>query len=218
MKKCKYCGNLTENKNNFCPSCSANEFYNVCSNCGQVFEGGMFCMNCGTKVGVEPKVCPNCKNTYTTNACPQCGYMPEKAPAQPTQPTTQQPETAQTKPESPKKQSKSSALLGLLALGLIVFAIVSLISDGLVSFFTDDDNKKSVTITMDEYEEIEVGMSYDDVVEIVGGKGELKNENGKGTDFHTEMYRYEGKDKRSYASLYFINGTLRTKSQLGLDD
>ena len=177
----------------------------------------MFCANCGTLVGVEPKVCPNCKNTYTTNACPQCGYMPEKAPAQPTQPTTQQPETAETKPCSPKKQSKSSTVLGLLVIALIVFAIGSLISDCFVSFFTDDD-KKSVTITIEEFDELEIGMSYDDVVEIVGGKGELKNENGNGTDFHTEMYRYEGKEKRSYASLYFINGTLRTKSQLGLDD
>lgn len=201
MKKCKSCGTLAENSVNFCSNCGTKEFYNICANCGHTFEGGMFCVKCGTKMVVPAS---------TVKEKPK-----ENAQTQQTNPT---PKTDESKPQPAKKTGKGSTILGLLIVVLIAFAIGSFISDGFVSFFTDDDDKKSVTITMEEFDELETGMSYSEVIEVVGGKGELRNENGKGTDFHTQIYRYKGKDDSAYATLYFINGQLQTKSQFGLDE
>lgn len=74
MKKCKFCGQCASDAVNNCPSCGANQFISVCNNCGNEFEGGLFCPKCGIKVFQKEKVCPQCGNHYYTNACPNCGY------------------------------------------------------------------------------------------------------------------------------------------------
>lgn len=77
------------------------------------------------------------------------------------------------------------------------------------TFLKDYDAK----ITMDLYNKIENGMTYDQVKGILG-EGELSSES-KIMDSDSKMYSYVNKDG-SNASLTFSDGKMDTKSQLNL--
>jgi outer membrane protein assembly factor BamE (lipoprotein component of BamABCDE complex) len=74
------------------------------------------------------------------------------------------------------------------------------------------------TITKAEFDEIQNGMSYDQVSKIIGGPGEVMSEVGtKGEQFYTVMYMYKGEGSLgSNANLMFQDGKLNTKAQFGL--
>lgn len=76
-----------------------------------------------------------------------------------------------------------------------------------------------VKITKEQYNKIENGMTYQEVVEIVGGEGEIITETGeKGTDLYGIGVLYEGKGGvGANASLIFLGDKLQTKSQIGLE-
>lgn len=76
----------------------------------------------------------------------------------------------------------------------------------------------NVTITMDEFNKIQNGMTYDEVTKIIGDPGELNSETGKkGTDLYTAMYSYKGEgDIGANAILTFQGGKLTNKTQIGL--
>lgn len=80
-------------------------------------------------------------------------------------------------------------------------------------------NGSDVTITLDEFNKIQNGMTEEEVFEIVGGAGDILSESGdKGTDFYTVMYEYAGEDGfGANASLMFQGGKLQNKSQFGLE-
>jgi hypothetical protein len=76
-------------------------------------------------------------------------------------------------------------------------------------------------ISLEEFNQIENGMSYEQVVSIVGGEGELtaENELGQGTQFHTvtKSYSFNGESGLgANAILMFQNGELVSKAQYGL--
>jgi hypothetical protein len=75
-----------------------------------------------------------------------------------------------------------------------------------------------VTVTLDEFNKISNGMTYEEVVEIIGGEGDLLSESGdKGTELHTVMYMYTGEgDLGANANFMFQNNKLENKSQIGL--
>lgn len=75
-----------------------------------------------------------------------------------------------------------------------------------------------VKVTKEQFDKIENGMTYDEVVNIIGGEGNLLSESGeKGTDMHTVMYEYSGEgDLGANASFMFQGGELVNKSQMGL--
>ena len=75
-----------------------------------------------------------------------------------------------------------------------------------------------VTVTLDEFNQVQNGMTYDEVVAIVGGEGNLISESGdKGTEFYTVMYDYTGEgDLGANASFMFQGNKLQNKSQFGL--
>lgn len=74
-------------------------------------------------------------------------------------------------------------------------------------------------ISLAEFEKIQNGMSYEEVVNIVGGEGKLQSETGeKGTQFYTVMYGFDGENGfGSNAVLMFQGGKLNSKSQFGLE-
>ena len=77
-------------------------------------------------------------------------------------------------------------------------------------------------ISLGEFNQIENGMSYEEVVSIVGGEGELtvENELGQGTQFHTvtKSYSFNGENGLgANAILMFQNGEMVSKSQFGLE-
>lgn len=75
-----------------------------------------------------------------------------------------------------------------------------------------------VEISLEQFNQIQNGMTYEEVVEIVGGEGEIVSESGeKGTDLHTVVYSYSGNTMVSNVTLMFQGNKLQNKSQAGLE-
>jgi outer membrane protein assembly factor BamE (lipoprotein component of BamABCDE complex) len=75
-----------------------------------------------------------------------------------------------------------------------------------------------VKISKAKYDQIQSGMTYEQVQQIAGGEGEIISESGqKGTEFYTIMVQYDGEgDLGANVSLMFQGNKLQTKSQFGL--
>lgn len=82
-----------------------------------------------------------------------------------------------------------------------------------------DGSKSDVTITIDEFNQIENGMTTEQVFEIIGGEGELTSQTGEeGSQYHTVTYTYYGENGMgANAILMFQGGKLNSKSQFGLE-
>jgi len=95
----------------------------------------------------------------------------------------------------------------------LIFLVITLL---LVSCSSADK------MTMEKFEMLEEGMTYEEVVELVGNGGELSVESGtEGTELHTVIYTWvEGDAKGSLganASVTFQGGKLKLKAQHGLE-
>lgn len=90
-----------------------------------------------------------------------------------------------------------------IVLALIIIAI---------SFFF-----KAAKISQAEYEQINIGMSYEQVKDIAGGKGELIEEKGeKGSKEHYILYGWRyASDKNKAVGVMFINGKVIYKTIQG---
>ncbi|MDA2593848.1 hypothetical protein PDQ30_26855 [Bacillus cereus group sp. Bc065] len=87
----------------------------------------------------------------------------------------------------------------------------------------DEENKQRAgaskpTISKDEFNRIENGMTYDQVKEIIGSDGEVMSEGGdKGTEYYTVMYMWKGEGSPgANANFMFQGGKLNNKAQFGL--
>lgn len=77
--------------------------------------------------------------------------------------------------------------------------------------------KNKPTITKEEFEQVQNGMTYDEVTKIIGGPGEIMSEVGtKGDQFYTVIYMYKGESLGANANLTFQGGKLNAKAQFGL--
>lgn len=82
------------------------------------------------------------------------------------------------------------------------------------------EGKDTGKITKAEFEAIESGMTYDEVVEIIGGPGEVMSESGnEGEAAHTVMYSWDGVGQLgANANATFQGGELINKAQFGLGE
>lgn len=81
----------------------------------------------------------------------------------------------------------------------------------------DESAKKSTAkITLEQFYKVEIGMSYDEVVKILGSPGRLMTES-KDDDKKLEVYVWDGTAQGSYATLTFTNGVLSGKEHNGLE-
>lgn len=72
-------------------------------------------------------------------------------------------------------------------------------------------------ITAEKFNAIETGMTYDEVVNIVGSEGELSSQVDIGGDeYKTEIYVWYGAAPGSNANVTFQGGKVVAKAQLGL--
>ncbi len=76
MKKCTFCGTVTDNRTSSCDSCGSNDFLYVCANCSAEYDG-TYCPKCGVRRDAAGKTCPKCGIRFFTNFCPNCGYNPK---------------------------------------------------------------------------------------------------------------------------------------------
>lgn len=105
-----------------------------------------------------------------------------------------------------KKLWTIAAIIGGLA--AIVFIIAAMIPSG---------NKP--TISLSEFNKISTGMTYEDVVEIIGSKGNVLSEVdlGIGSQYKTSIYMWDGEGTLgANANITFQNGKVVTKAQFGL--
>lgn len=74
---------------------------------------------------------------------------------------------------------------------------------------------QTAPITLAQYEQIEEGMTYDKVVEIIGGDGEAISESNA-EEAVTVVYIWKGSDGISNATITFFNNAVFSKAQYGL--
>ncbi|MDE1381218.1 hypothetical protein PVN23_21735 [Bacillus licheniformis] len=78
-----------------------------------------------------------------------------------------------------------------------------------------ETNKK--TISMEEFEKIENGMTKEEVEKLIGGAGTLDSSAGEG-QYKTEIYSWEGDTGfGANANVTFQDGKVQGKAQFGLD-
>lgn len=77
--------------------------------------------------------------------------------------------------------------------------------------------KKPEGVTMAQFTQLENGMSYEEVVAVIG-EGEIMSETGeKGDQFYTVMYSWEGSgDLGANMTAMFQGNKLQSKAQMGL--
>lgn len=81
----------------------------------------------------------------------------------------------------------------------------------------DEDAGK---MTKDKFDQIKNGMTYEEVVAIVGGEGNLLSEVGaEGEELYTVMYEWEGASFASNANVTFQGSpaVVEMKAQFGLE-
>ncbi|MDR9792745.1 DUF3862 domain-containing protein [Aeribacillus pallidus] len=81
---------------------------------------------------------------------------------------------------------------------------------------SEPENKP--TISKAEFDAIKNGMTYEEVVKIIGSEGEVMSETGEaGTDLHTIIYSWDGEGEiGANANFTFQGGKLQNKAQFGL--
>lgn len=76
------------------------------------------------------------------------------------------------------------------------------------------------TITLAEFDAIQTGMSYQEVFDIIGGRGTVFSEvdAGLGSEYYTVIYQWDGEGAvGANANVTFQGGTVTAKAQLGLE-
>ena len=76
------------------------------------------------------------------------------------------------------------------------------------------------TISLEEFEQIKTGMSYQEVFDLVGSRGEPLSEAdlGLGDDYYTAIYSWDGEGSLgANASVTFQGGYVTSKAQAGLE-
>lgn len=84
---------------------------------------------------------------------------------------------------------------------------------------TGSQNNPS-TISLEEFEAIQTGMSYQEVFDLVGSRGELLSEvdMGLGDEYYTAIYAWEGEGTLgANANVTFQGGQVTAKAQSGLE-
>ena len=102
---------------------------------------------------------------------------------------------------APKKPSKVNMIISGISIVIIIVAAIVIFSIN-----------SGAKITMKEYEQIQPGMTYAEVVDIIGGEGELGS-----SGFNVEIYTWEGKGVAgANALITFQDGKVVSKAQAGL--
>ena len=73
------------------------------------------------------------------------------------------------------------------------------------------------TISFAQYGQVENGMTYDQVKEVLGAEGTLQTEAGeKGSESHLLIYTWRGTEKDAIAVVMFQGGIVTSQTQIGL--
>ena len=81
---------------------------------------------------------------------------------------------------------------------------------------TATETAEDVKVTLEQYNQIENGMTYDEVVSIFGGKENSSSES-EIAGIKSQVMTWNGNGTFSVVSIGFTNGEVSSKSQTGLE-
>lgn len=233
---CPYCGTKIGHCQRTCPKCGKL----LVPPPNYQFE---YCQECGRTLPVDCTICPKCKwnvaefykkrkeemeaTAPTSKFCSNCGKQlnpNHKFCASCGAPVIDRPQyqNFQTYPQTGTSRPKGSSLTGwnifwIVIASCLVFTLT--FCGGCFSCFSspeDDDG-----ITLEEYEQIEQGMSYEEVCDIIGCEGVVSGESeymGEYLDMNIEMYGWRDESGGvGYCTVTFSNGEVIEKTQINLD-
>lgn len=117
------------------------------------------------------------------------------------------------------KKLKSSGLrifLGILILLIGIASIASLGENNTSPTSANSTEVQQQKVTLEKFNKLETGMTYKQVVEIIGEDGTLSTESSYGNQ-SLKVYYWYSSNGISNATVSFSNGKLTAKSQIGLD-
>ena len=116
-----------------------------------------------------------------------------------------------------KKQHKTLIIILCILAGIIIFAsVINYISPEQENNDIKQEEKAKDYITLDDFNKISTGMSYEEVKNIIGNDGTIVSDS-QVSDTHMIIYSWYGKDKISNANFSFQNDKLINKTQIGLE-
>lgn len=119
-----------------------------------------------------------------------------------------------------KKNLKSHGCLAGVTIFLCVIVVcifVAALSGSKDEISEELSEATAELITLDEFNTIQNGMSYEEVVEIIGSEGEASSTATVG-DITTSIYMWKGKGSiGANANVTFINNKVSAKAQFGLE-
>lgn len=166
--------------------------------------------------------CPKCGTISKSTVCPKCGFSYQNNDIYSNNINLNDNTFSQNR--NVRKTPIVATILsvfGFICFIIMLFNLLPEMNDN------GDDEKSDVKaeetidsslITLYEFEKIRVGMSKNEVYDIVGSFGELTVESGSlATDDYCQIYSYEGYgDLGANAVLTFYNLKLESKAQSGL--
>lgn len=119
-----------------------------------------------------------------------------------------------------KKNLKSHGCLAGVTIFLCVIVVcifVAALSGSKDEISEELSEATAELITLDEFNTIQNGMSYEEVVEIIGSEGEASSTATVG-DITTSIYMWKGKGSvGANANVTFIDNKVSAKAQFGLE-
>ena len=119
-----------------------------------------------------------------------------------------------------KKNLKSHGCLASISIFLCVIVVcifIAALSGSKDEISADLSEATAELITLDEFNTIQNGMSYEEVVEIIGSEGEASSTATVG-DITTSIYMWKGKGSiGANANVTFIDNKVSAKAQFGLE-
>jgi len=136
------------------------------------------------------KICKECGTEISKSAkiCPKCG-----------------------------KKLQHTGLRVFIGIVIIFIGIGSIISSNYTTTKTGTDIVQTQEkITLEKFNKIKTGMTYQQVVDIIGEKGTLSTESAYGNQ-SMKIYYWYSSNGITNATISFMNGKVSAKSQIGLD-
>ena len=110
---------------------------------------------------------------------------------------------------------------------VITFLLVVIVLGAIVGATGENNNnnttqtgttvtQKQEKMTLEKFNKIETGMTYQQVVDIIGEEGTLSTESSYGSQ-SMKVYYWYASNGISNATVSFMNGNVTAKSQIGLE-
>lgn len=130
--------------------------------------------------------------------------------------------SAKVCPQCGKSQRMPVWLRAILIIFLLMIMVAAAASNNSDNTSTVNSNNvfesksQSGVATLEIFNQVEIGMSYEEVVQLVGAEGTLSTESGYANQTMKVYYWYSS-NGISNMTISFMNGKVSAKNQIGLD-